>query len=77
MADSRQTGYSLERYLKKGQYSSCSRAGVPCAVAFGLDKKSLGIKTEDPAAICFLILSNNTPSWLILQGSFVPQNSQR
>lgn len=76
---SKQKGWCLwvETYLKKGQHSICGSAGVPCAVVLGLDIKALGTRTEDSAAFYFLVLCNNTFSWLALQGSFVPQNSQR
>lgn len=75
---SKQKGWCLwvETYLKKGQHSICGSAGVPCAVVLGLDIKALGTRTEDSAAFYFLVLCNNTFSWLALQGSFVPQNSQ-
>lgn len=63
--------------FEESQHSSYGHAGAPCAWCLGWIKKALGKRTEDSAAIYFLILCNNTPSWLILKGSFVPQNSQR
>lgn len=63
--------------LKKGHYSICGSAGVPCAVVIGLDIKALGARTEDAAAFYFLTHCINTFSWLALQGSFVPQKSQK
>lgn len=81
LTDSKQKGWCLwvEKYLKEGQHSTCGSAAVPCAVVLGLDVKvvPLGTMTEDSAAFYFLILCNDTFSWLALQGSFVLQNSQR